>query len=182
MAKSKSTDGERRAASLIFESLSLKAIPRTGWTLRRVENPESIAAHSFGVSLCALVLSRMEGLSENDERRLLSLAILHDLHEARIGDVVPSQKHTLKAGAAARAQKGMLSGTPLASDASPRASKRLQMLLLDADKLDMLFQAVEYSNTGNKGLEEFFASAASQIKSPSGKKLMGMALERLEKH
>jgi len=172
---------EEKALSLLFESLSLKATPRTGWVLRGVKNPESIAAHSFGVALCALLLSRMEKLSRNEEHALLNLALLHDLHEARIGDVVPSQKHTLKEGAAARAQEEMLSNTPLSEETRHHASTKLQMLVRDADKLDMLLQAIEYTNKGNSGLEEFFASALSQIKSPSGKKLAKMALERLKK-
>jgi len=174
-----SKEKEEKALSLLFESLSLKRTPRTGWALRGVKNPESIAAHSFGVTLCALLLSRMEKLSRNEEHALLNLALLHDLHEARIGDVVPSQKHTLKAGAAANAQKEMLSCTPLASEARPRASKKLKALCHDADKLDMLLQAIEYTNDGSTNLTEFFTSALPQIKSRSGKKLAALALERL---
>lgn len=172
---------EEKALSLLFESLSLKATPRTGWVLMGVKKPESIAAHSFGVALCALLLSRMEKLSRNEEHALLNLALLHDLHEARIGDVVPSQKHTLEAGAAARAQEEMLSGTPLSEETRHHASTKLQALCRDADKLDMLLQAIEYTNAGNGGLEEFFASAVSQIKSPSGKRLAALALERLNR-
>ena len=171
---------DERAVSLIFESYSLKGTARTGWLLRDVKKPESIAAHSFGAALCALILSRMEKLNKKDEHALLTLALLHDLHEARIGDVVPSQKHTLKKGAASRAQKGMLARTPLAAEALPRHSARLRALLRDSDKLDMLFQAIIYSNEGNKGLGEFFKSARLQIKSKSGKKLAKLALQKLK--
>ena len=71
----------------------LKSIPRTGWLDRGIPplQVESVADHSLGVALlawsCALQ-RRAEGVAINPER-VLTLAILHDLAEAEIGDLTP---------------------------------------------------------------------------------------------
>ena len=68
---------------------SLADLPRTGWLLRGVRPCESIADHSFGVALCALLLCdamRAEGATLDGEK-VLRMAILHDAPEARTGDL-----------------------------------------------------------------------------------------------
>jgi putative hydrolase of HD superfamily len=71
----------------------LKSIPRTGWLDRGIPplQVESVADHSLVVALlawsCALQ-RRAEGVAINPER-VLTLAILHDLAEAEIGDLTP---------------------------------------------------------------------------------------------
>ena len=71
----------------------LKSVPRTGWLDRGVPplQVESVADHSLGVALlawgCALQ-RRAEG-EAIDPKRVLMLAILHDLAEAKTGDVPP---------------------------------------------------------------------------------------------
>jgi putative hydrolases of HD superfamily len=71
----------------------LKSVPRTGWLDRGVPplEVESVADHSLGVALlawgCALQ-RRAEGVAIDPER-VLMLAILHDLAEAKTGDVPP---------------------------------------------------------------------------------------------
>ena len=64
-------------------------LPRTGWLLRGVASVESLAAHSFGVALVAMLLLdllREEG-RQVDGERTLRLALLHDAAEAKTGDI-----------------------------------------------------------------------------------------------
>jgi putative hydrolases of HD superfamily len=74
-------------------AVKLKSIPRTGWLDRGIPplQVESVADHSLVVALlawsCALQ-RRAEGVAINPER-VLTLAILHDLAEAEIGDLTP---------------------------------------------------------------------------------------------
>jgi len=162
--------------SLLLEALSLKNLARTGWTLRGAPR-ESVAEHVYGTATIALVLSRMEKLAAKDEHALVRLALLHDLHEARIGDLVPSQKKKLLPDEG-KVEREMLSGTVLSSDiallSGKRASKRILMLARDADRLDMLFRALENKSKGNARMQEFIDSALLQIKSRSGKELAGL--------
>src|SRR6185312_5046219 len=74
----------------LIELQRLKRLDRTGWTLRGQANgTESVAAHSFGVSVTAMMLADRllaRGVAVNIER-LLRMALLHDWSEARVGDM-----------------------------------------------------------------------------------------------
>jgi len=162
---------------LLMEALSLKNILRTGWVLRNAPH-ESVAEHTYGTAVIALILARMENLKAADEAALVRIALLHDLHEARLGDLVPSQKKKLQPNEA-KVEREMLSGTPLAPEiallSGKQASKRVVLLANDADRLDMLFRAVENRKCGHARMAEFIVSALSQIKSKSGKELARLA-------
>ena len=138
-----------------------------------------MAEHTYGVALIALVLARMEKLPAKDEHALLRIALLHDLHEARIGDLVPSQKARIRPDEA-KVEREMLTGTLFEKEtgllSGKRASARVMLLAKDADRLDMLFRAVENRNGGSARMQEFIDSALSQIKSRSGKHLARLAL------
>src|SRR5687767_15432851 len=76
--------------SLLIELQRLKRLDRTGWTLRGLPNgTESVAAHSFGVSVTAMLLADLlvaKGASLDIER-VLRISLLHDWAEARVGDM-----------------------------------------------------------------------------------------------
>ena len=169
---------KKKTRSLLLEALSLKNLPRTGWVLRGAPR-ESVAEHTYGTATIALILARMEKLSADDEAALVRLALLHDLHEARIGDLVPSQKARIKPDEA-KVEREMLAGTLFEKEIGLLSGKcarsRVLLLAKDADRLDMLFRAVENRNGGSARMQEFIDSALSQIKSRSGRKLAARAL------
>ena len=165
--------------SLLFEALSLKKLPRMGWLIERAP-PESLADHSFGTALISLALARMEGLPEKEEAALLRRALLHDLHEARVGDLSRLQRQYVKADYA-RAEKEMLQGTHFEPEIWLLQGEKLKELAHDSDKLDMLFQAIDYQNAGNKNVRRFIDAALEQVKSKSGKKLAKLAMGKLRK-
>src|SRR5882762_10947772 len=74
----------------LIELQRLKRLERTGWTLRGLPNgTESVAAHSFGVSVTAMLLAdeiKSRGL-DVDIERVLKMALLHDWAETRVGDM-----------------------------------------------------------------------------------------------
>ena len=167
----------KKTHALILEALSLKNLPRTGWILRGASR-ESVAEHTYGTAIIALALARMEKLSAKDEATLLRIALLHDLHEARIGDLVPSQKARIKPDEA-KVEREMLNGTLLAPEVKLLSEKgRLCTLAADADRLDMLLRAVENRKGGSARMQEFIDSALRQIESKSGKKLARLALQK----
>ena len=80
--------------ALLTELNRLKAVPRIGWLLRGVRDVESVADHSYGVALIAMILAdraKARGMAV-DVERVLRMALLHDLTEARTGDL----PHTVK--------------------------------------------------------------------------------------
>ena len=82
----------------------LKSTPRSGWTT--AGERESVAAHTWRLSLMAAVLSdRFPGI---DLARLLKICLIHDLGEALHGDV-PAPQQSAEAGKAAREREDLQS-------------------------------------------------------------------------
>jgi putative hydrolase of HD superfamily len=82
----------------------LKSTPRSGWTT--AGERESVAAHTWRLSLMAAVLSdRFPGI---DLGRLLKICLIHDLGEALHGDV-PAPLQTAEAGKAAKERQDLRS-------------------------------------------------------------------------
>jgi len=170
-------DTAARTLSLLFEAGHLKRVERTGWVGAGARR-ESLADHSFGTAFIALALSRMEGLDRGEEAELLRMALLHDLHEARVGDLSRLQKEYVRADYE-KASRDMLCGTALSGEESGWRKQKLALLCKDADRLDMLLWAVENELGGNKNMAPFIATAKAEIKSESGKRIAALALKRL---
>lgn len=65
----------------------LKKLPRRGWVINDIKNPESIAEHVFRASLMAWILgNEKKGLNIE---RILKMALIHDLCEIYAGDITP---------------------------------------------------------------------------------------------
>ena len=64
----------------------LKKTRRTGWVLRGVKDPESIADHTFRMALMAWVFAKDKGL---DCAKVIKMALIHDLCEVYAGDMTP---------------------------------------------------------------------------------------------
>lgn len=67
----------------------LKRMPRRGWVLRKVKNPETIAEHSFRVALLAWFLGDKKDINLKE---VIKIAIVHDLCEVYAGDITPYDK------------------------------------------------------------------------------------------
>src|SRR5215213_2931819 len=91
--------------STLIELQRLKRLDRTGWILRGLPNgTESVASHSFGVSVTAMLLAdklMAQGVTVNVEK-VLRMALLHDWAEVRVGDM--PRTATMYFGSEARKQ------------------------------------------------------------------------------
>jgi putative hydrolases of HD superfamily len=70
----------------LIKTSKLKEIPRTGWVLRKVKNPETISEHTFRMAFAVWLLGKKEHLNI---KRLIRLAVIHDLCEVYAGDNTP---------------------------------------------------------------------------------------------
>jgi putative hydrolases of HD superfamily len=83
------------------ETGKLKEMPRRGWVINQIKNPESIAEHIFRATVMAWILGEKRG-NLNTEN-LLKASLAHDLCEVYAGDttpydtVLPKEKKELKA-------------------------------------------------------------------------------------
>jgi putative hydrolase of HD superfamily len=84
--------------------LQLKRTPRSGWQRIGVEHPESVAEHSFAVGLLAWREARSRGL---DAGKVLLMGLLHDFHEARLGDIPSPVKRLLPGEALASCEDAL---------------------------------------------------------------------------
>jgi putative hydrolase of HD superfamily len=163
--------------SILADLQRLKRLDRTGWVLRGLApGAESVAAHSFGVSFVAMLLAdecRARGV-EVDVERVLRLALLHDLAEARTGDMPRTMAKYYEAGARAKAERaafGDLVGglnvelrevyEGLHADYEERGSVEAR-LVKAADIIDLLAQALAFERAGARELDEFWAGAGGR--------------------
>ena len=84
----------KRIAQLLFEAHSLKKLPRSGYQFLGT-GQESVAEHSFAATFVAFVLSNM--VPDVDANKLIIMSLIHDLPEARIGDLNYVQKFYVQA-------------------------------------------------------------------------------------
>ena len=76
-------------SEFFFQIAELKKLPRSGWKIKvGLENSESVAEHSYMMSVMSMVLSDMKSL---DSEKVLKMTILHDWAESKIGDFMPEQ-------------------------------------------------------------------------------------------
>ena len=67
----------------------LKHVKRTGWVVRDIDQPESVADHMYRMAMLVFML---QDLTINKDR-LLKICLVHDLAEAIVGDITPVDKN-----------------------------------------------------------------------------------------
>src|SRR5262245_12902601 len=82
---------------LLLETQLLDRIPRSGYVLRGVVDPESVTEHSWHVLF--LVWAVGGRIPEIDLPRAVEIALVHDLAELRVGDLPRTAAHYFPAGA-----------------------------------------------------------------------------------
>jgi putative hydrolase of HD superfamily len=169
------TQAQRQAlCQLLNQVHDLKSLPRTGWLLARVAVPESLADHTCGVALLALFLAESinadytaQGLQEPlDIEGVLALALIHDLGESVLTDLPKRSTDVLgksvKHEAEARIIQELLAELPNGDHyrqlwySYELVSTPEAQLVKDADKLDMVAQALQYAKRGQRNLREFW--------------------------
>ena len=157
----------------LIELQRLKRLDRTGWVLRGFPNAtESVAAHSFGVSVTAMLLAD-QLLSRGvaiDVEKVLRIALLHDWAEARVGDM--PRTATLYFGAEVRKQAETSAFRDLTEPVNRDHARYTNLyheyeerntlearLVKAADVIDLLVQALALERAGGRGLDEFWEVA-----------------------
>lgn len=136
--------------------LKLKRINRAGWISKaKINEPESVADHSFSVCAISMALSDMLGL---DTERVLKMAILHDLPESITGDLLPGEVSIKqKRLSENRAISAILNSIDPETRSEYKQlwkeyvsdSTEISTLVHTVDKLDMALQAKQYIMEGH---------------------------------
>ena len=177
--KQKKSDNSSYLTALNFftEAGLLKRVKRSGWWVAGIENPESVADHSFR---CAVIAFFLACLEHADVYQVIAMAIFNDIHESRINDlhkmghyyiefkdaekkVFKDQIKFLDKKIGARLQK-------LRQDYDQQLTKE-SLVARDADILECLIQAKEYYDSGYKEAKSFFTKAPDFLSTKSARKI-----------
>jgi putative hydrolase of HD superfamily len=172
----------RGVASLIFETGALRRVPRTGWGYDGIQNAETVAEHSHRTAVIGLALAAWEGADPN---RTAAMCVLHDLHEARVGDLTPLTKRYVTPSAGPR---------EVNADQTANSHPAIQKFLAaavdefetnntpeaqcahDADKLDCIISAIEYREQGHP-VQGKIDRCYAALKTDSARRVATAALE-----
>lgn len=155
----------REIVDLLLEVDRLEAYPRMGYLMRSVAAPESVAAHSYGMTMWAMLL--VDHFPEADAEKTLRMALLHELGEVKLGDIPKRGENFLPAGAKDEAESKIAACllAPL-EELGERyrqlfeefiAGETLEARLVKAaDKLQMMAKVLRYERAGNRDMAEFW--------------------------
>jgi putative hydrolase of HD superfamily len=170
--------------NLLFEAGMLKRTPRTGLQFLGTGR-ESVAEHAFRVTFIGYVLARME--KDVDEAKLIKMCLLHDLHEARTGDLNYMNKKYVKVDEK-KAINDLTKTLPFGDDISNsveefNSGKSKEALLAnDADQLDLILMLKENKDLGNKYADEWISFALKRLKTNTAKELAEKILDTDSTH
>ncbi|THG19585.1 hypothetical protein TEA_029272 [Camellia sinensis var. sinensis] len=150
---------------------------RKGWVNHGIKGPESIADHMYRMALMALIAGDLPGVNRE---RCIKIAIVHDIAEAIVGDITPSdgvpkQEKSRLEQAALNEMCEVLGGGLRAEEmkelwAEYENNSSIEAnLVKDFDKVEMILQALEYETEHGKVLDEFFLSTAGKFQTEIGK-------------
>ncbi|PSR88224.1 HD domain-containing protein [Actinidia chinensis var. chinensis] len=155
----------------------LKTTKRKGWINHGIKGPESIADHMYRMALMALIAGDLTGVNRE---RCIKIAIVHDIAEAIVGDITPSdgvpkKEKSRREQAALNEMCEVLGGGMRAEEikelwAEYENNSSIEAnLVKDFDKVEMILQALEYEMEHGKVLDEFFLSTAGKFQTEIGK-------------
>lgn len=166
----------------------LKKLPRTGWVNRNIPNPETVAEHMYRSQFIAYDLAKV---LNQDPVLCAHIMMIHDLPEAKAGDITPDcgvsreEKAALELQAARELAE--LSGNSefltLFEEYEHGSSVSIR-LCRDADQLECLVQALEYAEQypdKTPLLEDFWLYARNKITTQPGIKMYDELLVQKQK-
>lgn len=164
-----------RIADLLFEARMLKDVPRSGFHFLGAGR-ESVAEHVYSTTFIGFVMTRL--LPEIDAHKLICLCLLHDLPEARTGDLNAVNKayvRTDEPGAVADMVQGLAFGAQIRelieeynAGSSPEAK-----LARDADQLALILELRELDGIGFHPPQTWLPHVLDRLQTETGKALAG---------
>ena len=167
-------------SEFFFQIAGLKKLPRSGWKIKiGLDNSESVAEHSYMMSVMAMVLSDLKSLNSE---KVIKMSILHDWAESKIGDFMPDvigydKKSVLENYAIVEILESLPQS--IQSDYQNMWNEFLvretpeARLVHELDKLEMALQAKIYEKEVDpEKVKPFIISAVEQIIDPDLKKIL----------
>ena len=161
----------------------LKKVKRSGWiSWVGVERPESVADHSFRSAILAMCIADLKGLNTE---KLMRMLLLHDVHEAIIGDYDYFAKR--KIGRSELKKKELEAIEKMLENLPEKLKQKYLSIWLEfeeqksleakiarqIDQLEMVFQALEYEKEGysKEKLDVFWENVREKLSDESLKRI-----------
>ncbi len=159
---------------VLGQANNLKKTVKSSWALKDVQNPESVASHTFGLSLLSLLVQVPENVDRN---KLIRMAVVHETAKSISGDSVcevgkylNAEKCILKVKTEKEALKVIFS-SPEFDDLRELSGEYLDQssdcarFLKQLDRLESVFQALSYEQGAlSENLDIFWENAELHIK------------------
>lgn len=166
-------------ADLLFEVRMLKDLNRSGYAFLGA-GQESVAEHSFTTVFICFTMARLE--PDVDREKLLSMALVHDIPEARTNDLNYVHKKYTRADEA-KAVAHMTCGLAFGKDIQclieefNQGETREARLARDADQLSFILELKKLKDTGALSPESWLPLVTGRLKTAIGKKIAREILE-----
>lgn len=160
--------------NLLNEIGMLALIPRSGFAFLGA-GQQSVAEHSYRTALIAYVLAKLSPDPVNLEKLLL-ICLLHDLPEARIGDLNYVQKKYVQADLS-KALKDIQNSCQLGPEIVEQIEEYEHnetiesQLAHDADQLELLLVLKHEEEKGSPKAHSWFSNAYKRLKTGVAKQL-----------
>ena len=168
-----------RIAQFLFEAGQLARTPRSGYSLLR-SGEQSVAEHAHRTATIAFVLGRIApGV---DFPRLLTMALLHDLPEARTSDLNHLSKRYLTAQGA-QVAADQTAELPFGEEVRElieeyeRGESAEARLARDADRIELLLTLREQETSGRTNARRWIDRTTARIETDSGRRLAQAVVE-----
>jgi putative hydrolase of HD superfamily len=175
------SDAPAALAAFGYELGLLKRIRRAGWWHAGVRDPESVAEHSLRAAQIAALLAAEEGASPE---RSAFLALWHDTQETRTGDIPHTAAKYMSKPEPREITADQTAALPDAARDVVRAAvdeyetrqTPEAKCAKDADKLEMLLQAVEYQDIGVERVAGWIDSARKGLSTETARRIAEVAV------
>jgi putative hydrolase of HD superfamily len=160
-------------ANFLFEVGMLSRTPRSGYQFLG-SGKESVAEHILRTVFVGYTLCKMD--DSLDEPRVLKMCVLHDLPEARTGDMNYVNKKYVNVDeekAVLELTGSLFFGDDIkaAIDEFNRKETKEALIARDADQIALILQLKECGDLGNKYSEEWISFAMQRLTTENGRKL-----------
>ena len=178
----------KKALDFLIKTNKSKRVIRTGWKREKVRDPESVAEHSFHLSIMAMIFADEFGV---DREKLIKMAVIHDLGELITGDVVWSRGKMMdiekRTNKESQEMQGIIDIFKIIGKGEEFRLIFEEMLerktaeakiFWQLDKLEMAIQALIYEKENNINLEEFFINTDLQLQSTFLRKIFDEVMKK----
>jgi len=175
---SKEQDTVKEIVKYLFEAGQLSEIRRGGDLLLGIDNPQTVAEHSFRAGVVGYFIGKLEGV--NAEKAALT-ALFNDMHESRLTDLHKiAQRYIDQKKAEKNAFEEQVEKFPeeikkelvdnlhnLQNDGTPEG-----IVARDADLIENALQYKEYVEKGHKEAQQWLDNVRKLVKTKTAKQML----------